>query len=65
MAVDTESNAGRASPVTVMSLNSDTAPVAVSDFEPLDEIATMAAPPMTIAMIAPTMNLPRPMMNYS
>ncbi len=60
VAVEAESNAGNESPVTVMSLNSETTPVATSDFEPLDEMATMAAPPMIIAMIAPTMNLPRP-----
>jgi hypothetical protein len=32
----------------------------VLDSEPLDEMATMAAPPMIIAMIAPTINLPLP-----
>ena len=60
VAVDTESNAGSASPVTVMSLNSEMFPDDVLDSEPLDEMATMAAPPITIAMIAPTINLPRP-----
>ncbi|GDX20463.1 hypothetical protein LBMAG07_13840 [Actinomycetes bacterium] len=57
---DAESNAGSASPVTVMSLYSEILPEVVLDSEPLDEMATMAAPPMIIAMIAPTMNLPLP-----
>jgi hypothetical protein len=58
--VEAESNPGNGSPVTVMSLNSEILPDDVFDSEPLDEIATMAAPPMIIAMIAPTINLPLP-----
>jgi hypothetical protein len=60
VAVEAESNAGSASPVTEMSLNSEIFPDDVLDSEPLDEMATMAAPPMIIAMIAPTINLPLP-----
>jgi hypothetical protein len=58
-AVDVESKAGSALPVTVMSLNSETTPVVVFDFDPLDEMAMIAAPAITTAMIAPIMNLPR------
>jgi hypothetical protein len=60
VAVDAESNAGSDSPVTVTSLNSEMFPDEVVVSEPLDEMATMAAPPMIIAMIAPTINLPLP-----
>jgi hypothetical protein len=60
VAVETESKEGSASPETAMSLNSEMLPDVEAESEPLDEIATMAAPPITIAMIAPTINLPRP-----
>jgi hypothetical protein len=60
VALETESNAGSESPATVISLNSEMFPDDEVDSEPLYEMATMAAPPMIIAMMAPTMNLPLP-----
>jgi hypothetical protein len=60
IAVDTESKEGRDSPVTVMLLNSEMPSDVEAESEPLEEMATMAAPPIIIAMIAPTINLPRP-----
>jgi hypothetical protein len=60
IALETESKAGSASPVTVMLLNSEMPSDVEAESGPLDVMAKMAAPPITTAMIAPTINLPRP-----